>query len=302
MEGKTRSLAVRVVTYAIVFSISFAFVVLSSAAYSQKSKNDPEVQKKSKITVKQQGEEARKLLKEANKEVVLGLSKVTEAIVALDEGKNEEALKLLKEAVGSFDIALAAKPDLGFVPVSSIVQVHEFYSHPDIVKVGLEEVKDLLKKGNVQEARVLLSGMRSDVSIVSNELPMATYPAAIRLAVKQLVDGKIEEAKGTLATAMNTVVKTEKLVSAIPLTTARDLIDESSKMDKLKEKSKILKNLEMAKDQLEVARLLGYKFLDKRKYEETDKDIKELMDKVKGDNKVEAIYKSLKKRFSDWFD
>ena len=128
---------------------------------------------------------------------------------------------------------------------------------------------------------------------------MKSYPDAIRKAIKALVDDKPTEAKGVLAAAMRTLVITQEIVAPVPLVTATNLVDAAAKMDKQK-KDEVLTNLQMAKDQLEVAKLLGYVPEDGKQYEEMRDRIQKIESEVRGDNKATAMYKDLKAALSKW--
>ncbi|OIO10076.1 MAG: hypothetical protein AUJ52_05185 [Elusimicrobia bacterium CG1_02_63_36] len=260
---------------------------------------DPKVEKQSREAVKKQEKKSSELIKVLNEDVTKGLENARKAVNALDEGKNKEALTLLKEAVGGFEVALAADPNLHLVPVSSVVQAQELYSNPGLLKRELAYAKDLLEDGKVQEARRILLPLRSDISVKTTFLPMRTYPEAIRTAVKQLVDEKPEEAKQTLSVAMSTLLVTEEVVAPIPLVTAKNFVEEASKMDKEK-KDEVLQKLNMAREQLEVGKLLGYLPEDGKQYEEMEDRIKEIVTEVKGENKAKKMYKDLKAALSQW--
>ncbi|GAB4352493.1 MAG: hypothetical protein Kow0099_36710 [Candidatus Abyssubacteria bacterium] len=287
----------------VVFSIALLAVTWPPAVMAEDMKSDPEVQKQIQEeatgVIEEQEKRLDELKKAVNQDVVSGLNKVREAIKALDEKRTEEALKLLKEAVGSFDVALAADPNLGFVPVNSVISVHTLYTTPDDLERELAYIEKLLDEGRVQEARRNLSVLRSDVSVITTVLPMHTYPDAIRKAVREIVDGEVEQAKKTLALAMNTLVQQEDAVAPIPLLTAKALIDKASETDKA-DKEKVKEELELAKDQLRVAMLLGYVSKDSDNYKEIASKIDELEEEIEGENKVEKLYEELKASFSSW--
>lgn len=273
----------------------------SLAAYAAQVENKTQIKVEPQKSVEEQKEKLNALKQTVNAEVKNGLDKVGRAVTLLDQSKPEDALKLLKEAVGSFDIALGADPKLNMVPVSSVVQVHELYSDPKAIQGQILRSVDLLNNGRIQEARQLLMPLQNDITETVTYLPMATYPAAIRASVKEIVDGNIDQAKATLAGAMNTLVVSDVRVVPIPLLAARSLIDEASKMDK-KNKSDVRERLTQAKQQLEIARLLGYQHDSSDQYKKTKEDIEKLENEIEGANKVEKLYADLKASITSWID
>lgn len=260
---------------------------------------DTKVESQSKEAVSKQEAKSSELKKLVNADVSKGLEKVRQAVKVLDQGKSKECLALLKEAVGSFEVALAADPKLNMVPVSSLVQAQELYTNPGALERELSYARELLRDGKVQEARSVLLPLRSDISIRTTFLPMKTYPDAIRQATAALVNGKNDDAKGVLAAAMSTLVVTEEVAAPIPLVTARSLVDEAAKMDKTK-KEDVLSTLQSAREQLEVARLLGYLPEDAKQYAEMRDRIQKIEAEVKGENKATAMYSELKASLAKW--
>jgi hypothetical protein len=276
-----------------------SLAMVSLAAGTGGVESDSKVASQSREAVQKQTDKTSELKKLINADVAKGLEKTRQAVKTLDAGKNKECLALLKEAVGSFDVALAAEPKLNLVPVSSIVHAQELYTNPESLKRELSYARELLQGGKVQEARSVLLPLRSDIAVQTTYLPMRTYPDAIRVAIKAMVSDKPEEAKAILATAMNTLFIEEKVAAPIPLVTARSLIDEAAKMDKSK-KDDVMTDLSMAKEQLEVARLLGYLTEEGKQYEEMQERIKKIMAEVRGENKAATMYQELKDAIGRW--
>jgi hypothetical protein len=283
-------------------TIAFLFTALALVSTSvQAAALEPnaKVESQGKEAIKKQEQKAAELKKLINQDVSKGLEKVGQAVKALDEQKAKDGLSLLKEAVGSFEVALAADPKLNLVPVSSVVEAQTLYTNPDSLRRELAYARELLGEGRVQEARTILKPLRSDIAVHTTHLPMKSYPDAIRKAIKALVDGKPEEAKGILAAAMRTLVVTEEIAAPVPLITAMSLVDAASKMDRQK-KDEVLASLQMAKDQLDVANLLGYLPEDAKQYKEMRERIQKIESEVRGENKATAMYKDLKDALAKW--
>lgn len=283
-------------------AVAFLFAALALVPASARSgalEPDHKVESQGREAVRKQEQKAAELRKLVNQDVSKGLEKVGRAVKALDEGKAKDGLALLKDAAGSFEVALAADPTLNLVPVSSVVEAQALYTNPDALKRELAYARELLGKGKVQEARNALLPLRSDISVQTTHLPMKSYPEAIRKAIKALVDGKPEEAKGVLAGAMRTLVVTEEVAAPVPLVTAMSLVDAAAKMDKQK-KDEVLASLQMAEEQLEVANLLGYLPDDAKQYKEMKERIQKIEAEVRGENKATALYKDLKEALAKW--
>ena len=64
--------------------------------------------------------------------------------------------------------------------------------------------------------RILLYHLTSELRVRTFNLPLATYPDALKQAARLLDEGKNSDASGTLQTALNTLVVIDH-VTAIPL-------------------------------------------------------------------------------------
>ncbi len=278
------------------------FSMLSSGAvWASGNENSAPSQAQSPSTkeaIKKEQQKQTALLEKVNTNVVAGMEHVLKAIKLLEEQKDDEALSALETAVGKFEIALAAEPDLKLAPVDGYVTLYDLVATPETIKQQIKEVKKLLDDGKVQEARILLSTLRDEMVISTVYLPMGTYPDAIRLAVKYLRDKKRDQAIATLDTTVNSLV-TESTSIPLGLIRAKSLIEQASKLDKEKDKEKILKLVKAAREQLEVASLLGYTQEYNPAYIDLKKQLVELEKEIKGKNMVEKLYEKLADSFAD---
>jgi len=256
---------------------------------SVKSKQD----KANKKAIIKKAKSQNNLLKEVNKGVGEGFKKVFEATKLIKEDKPKEAIKKLQEATGLFDVALAANPKLALIPVASDIKITELLTTPELIKVQTDLAKEFLNDSKVQAARAVLAPMQDDIITRTVSLPMTTYPDAIKLATKMLVEKNKDAALSTLKTALSTMV--EK-VSVIPLSLLRveATITTASNLDKEKDKDEVLILLNIAKQQLEVATALGYTTEQSELYEDISSQIKALKKEVTGGNVVEKLYSKLK--------
>lgn len=286
----------KLINSALIGSLMIASLVQAANTVSEKGKNlmSQEQIEKSNKTVKAFEKKQNALLEKVNQGVLDGYEKVLEATqLLLQDDKEQQAIRLLQEATGKFDIAIAANPDLKLIPIDGHVAITAFITTPEWVKKETNTVIDLLKNHKVQAAQTILEPMKDEMVIVNTYLPMGTYPNAIKLATQYLLDGDNENAVATLDTSLSTVVIQEAI---IPLAIIRteSLLTEASKLDKTKEKEAVVKLLDAASEQLEIATLLGYTDKETIAYESLKAQIKAVKKEVNGKNVVEKMYDKVK--------
>ena len=233
------------------------------------------------------------LLKEVDKGIVDGFKKVIEATKLIKEDKTKEAIKALQDATGKFDVALAANPKLALIPVASFVSINELITTPEAVKAQTKLAKEFLEDSKVQAARALLLPLQDELVTRTTSLPMTTYPDAIKLATKMLVEGKKEAASATLATALSTFVDETSIVP-LSLVRVESMVLAASELNKETGKDKALVLLSAADQQLQVAAELGYTTKNSSLYEGLSQQIKALKKEITGGNVVEKMYSKLK--------
>lgn len=270
------------------------YAMAQSTTEKEKSMTKIEQQKSTNKAIQNFEKKQNDLLEVVNENVSEGFKKVEEATKLLkQDGKEKEALASLEAATGKFDVALAANPSLGLVPINAGIVVSALITTPDQLKENIAQTIDLLKEHKVQEARFLVQAMQDDIVGSTTYLPMATYPTAIKLATKQLVEGKKDEAQATLATALSTFV-VKNTVTPLGLVRAEELLKQASGLDKNKDKEKAYQLLTDAEEHLEIATLLGYTHKDAKDYEDIKNQIKALKKEIKGKNAVEKMYEKVK--------
>lgn len=252
-----------------VFDLVLPSVTLADKSHSISLTQNPVVQSRDKAelgrgsqinerTHSQIAEKRKKITSEA----LSAIEETQSALRWLDESKKDKALRALEQASGKLDLILARDPNLGLAPTNVSTETYDLYADIDKVKAAREEALRLLTKGKVPEAREILDTLRSETVISVSNIPLETYPEAIKNAVKQIDNGKIEEAKETLQTALDTLVVTDTVIP-IPVTSAQDNLEEaetlSEKSDRSKEENKELSDLlEASRSNLKFAEALGY--------------------------------------------
>jgi hypothetical protein len=200
--------------------------------------------------------------KENVRPVAEALSAVQEtqtAVQLLDQNKPDQAKAALVRAVGKTDIVLSAHPNLALVPVSADIRVIDTLVDEPTLKRVTGTVKDLVKQGRYQPARLLLRDLASEIDITTVNLPIATYPNAIRMASRLIDQGKPQEAKAALMAALQTLAISESAVP-LPVVRAQALVDEVTRQasEKKIDKKQADQILSEADQQLAWAEKLGY--------------------------------------------
>ncbi len=290
----------------LVSSLAISSVVLADQAADSAEKATPKSMAPAKVdqeqtqtnhkAIKKKQDKQNSLLEEVNKGISEGFHKVQQATKLINDGKEKEAIKALQEATGKFDIALADNPDIKLIPIAAEVRVNELLTTSALVKTQVDLAKDLLKDSRVQAARTVLLPLRDDMETRTAYLPMATYPDAIKLATKMLVEKNKDAALQTLAVALSTVVEKSSIIP-LSLIRAEALITSASELDKDQGKDKALKLLDAAKEQLDVATALGYTSEDSDLYSALKDQISALKKEITGGNVVEKLYDKLKTSF-----
>ncbi|MCM7878072.1 heat resistance protein YfdX2 [Enterobacter roggenkampii] len=237
----------------------------------------PEVQKE---TDSQAADKRKQVLDEA----VSALSLTKSALAALDGKDTARALATLAEVTGKLELIVAREPTLALAGVDVRTIVHDLFANTETIEVMTDEALDALKHGEVQQARHVLAFLASEIVITVTNIPLASYPAAVKAVVPLIDQGKIEEAKAALQSALSTLVE-ERSVLPLPvlrakllLKRAEPLVEDGQRSEASNERLETLLN--EARQQLEMAELLGY---GKRKdFEPLYAELKKIKEKTGG--------------------
>jgi len=185
------------------------------------------------------------------------------AIVALDAKDPKSASAILKGVVGKLENLLAKNPGLELVPAEVDADVIDFEGSNKEVSKAIDTAEDMLKHGKLQTARQIVSDMASEIRLTTTSIPLGTYPAAIKKIIPLIDAGKIEQATVDLNDVLDTLV-VETDVMPLPVLRAEELLTVAAEMEHKddltqdKSRAEIQKFVDAAKDQLELAQLLGY--------------------------------------------
>jgi hypothetical protein len=234
--------------------------------------------------------------KEIVSEAVSTLRETQDALKLLDEGKNKEALAAVERATGKLEIVLARDPKVSLVPIDVRVITRDIYGTLDEIKKAKQEAQKALNEGRVQDARNVLSGLASETVISTSNIPLATYPSALKKAAKFIDENKISEAKGVLQTALDTLVVTDVVVplpvvgARINLEDAEALSEKKTRTDK--ENTQLAQLVATADTQIKYAEELGYG--KRADFDAFHKQIEEIKKKTAGGKSGQNFFDQIK--------
>ena len=283
----------------VLLSAITASLLLSTAgiAKEQAGKNAT-VKEVNKIAISNAKEDARSHETKLVKEAIESLKFAQNAVIALEHKDKKAATENLEKAIGKLEVIMAAKNAPKLLPINNVIRVQEFVGTAKDVEKSVKMVKDLLDAGKVQEARALIAPLASEIDITVVNLPLASYPDALKLAASYVHDGKLEKAKEVLYIALSTFTEVTEVVP-IPLLESADLIAAASRVAK-EDKAKALKYLEAASDALDVAEKLGYVSESTTTYKMLHDQIKAVEKEIKGKNKAEKLFEELAAKLKEF--
>jgi hypothetical protein len=197
--------------------------------------------------------QARKILDD---EAVVAIEETRKALRHIADSKTREAMQAIEWTQSKLDQLLARNPVSVFLPVDLKATVID--TAPRDSEQILEIAKDAslaFDQENFPDARILLHELMSEVRVRTYNLPLATYPEALKDAARLLQQGKSDEAASILSAAVNTLVALDEVIP-IPLIVARDAINDAQAQ--LHSPAEALRLLETARNELLRARQLGY--------------------------------------------
>ena len=268
-----------------------------AAAVGARSDNPPaEVQDEA---ARQTAEKRREIIQDA----VDALRETQNALKALEQNRNPDAIRALANATGKLELVLARDPRLALAPVDVGFRIVDVYTSPDTVRETVRRAEDFLEDGMVQNARSLISELASELVVSVENLPLATYPDAIKAVTPMIDAGKIAEAKKALQVALGTLVVVETIVPLPPMR-AEILLEDAEmlaeKTDRTADESKRLaEHLSAARAQLELGEALGYG--DKSAFADFYKELDEIEAKTADGGAGEGFFDRIKNSMSRVF-
>ncbi|AFZ28479.1 hypothetical protein Cylst_6741 (plasmid) [Cylindrospermum stagnale PCC 7417] len=235
-----------------------------------------------------------------DQEAVSALKETRNAINAIDQGNTQEALQALERATGKLEILVARYPELGFVPVSAQVNIIDLApDDSNEIEQIRNQIKSTVNEDDFRTARQLLNSLVSEIRTTIFNLPLATYPDAMKEAARLLSEGKTDEAKTVLQLALSTLVVTE-VARPLPLLRADiDIMSAVAIADSDREGT--LRLLEDARNYLRLTHQLGYAKGDPE-YAELEQAIQDIERQVRANERTADPLSRLLEKFSSFFN
>jgi hypothetical protein len=263
-------------------------------------KRQQEAEQQARPEIERQRQEAQQQAeKNLDKEAVAAIEETQNALKAIAANKSDEALAAIERATGKINVLLARNPATALIPVSAEVEVIDA-APLDVkaIKARAADAERAVDDKNFPVARVLLYGLTSELRDRTYNLPLATYPDALKDAARLLDQKKPDEANKVLLTALNTLVVIDR-VTPLPLIVAQAAVIAAQDLrDKDKDEAKKL--LDTAKYEIERSKELGYAGNDPE-YAALDKAISDLESQLKGGGDTASAFNALKERVASFF-
>jgi len=229
-------------------------------------------------------DKASKRRRELVQDAVGALDETRKALKALEGEETEAALESLAVAIGKLELVVARNPELALAPVDVQLVTHDVFVTMEGIEEAKEEALELMEEGRLQDARALIEHLRSDVVVEVLNMPLATYPDAIRAITPLIDEGEIEKAKTVLQQALNTLVVTE-YTHVLPVIRAEHMLTRAEELAETEDRSgkegeELGTLLDGARRQLEMAQALGYG--EKSDFEDFYEQLEEIARKTRG--------------------
>lgn len=251
-------------------------------------------------TDKQAAQRRKAILQEA----VDALAQTKEALTALEEERVDDALEALAVTTGKLELIVAREPTLALAPTDVSISTHDLYATKDAVQSAIDRAEDAIEDGDVQTARRILNGLGSEMVISVTNLPLATYPAAIKAISPLIDDGEIEEAKSSLQAALNTVVVIDHVVP-LPVLRSDALLERAEELAENPERTEaeneeLANHLAAVRNQLEMAQVLGYG--DRSDYKPLYAQLEEIEKQTKDGRSEQGLFDQIKASMTDLWE
>jgi len=279
-------------------TIAASLLLTSLAVAKEEAEKDASVKEVKTIAVNNAKEDAKEHQTKLVKEAIESLTLAHDAVLALEKKDADKATQSLEKAIGKLEVILASKEVPVLLPIKNVIKVQEYVGSSAEIEQTIKEVKVLLDDGKVQEARVLLHPLVSELDITVISLPLASYPDALKLAAKYIHDKELGKAKEVLYIALSTFAEVTEIVP-IPLLKSTDLIASASKIAK-EDKTRAVAYLDAANESLNIAEKLGYVSKSETTYKVLHEEIEKVKKEIKGKNKAEKLFDALVEKLKEF--
>ena len=232
------------------------------------------------------------------KEAINAIRNTQDALIYLNGKDKKNAINSLKKAIGDLAVVLNTPNPPYLLPVDINFEAYQFSGNIKTVASLVQKAKALVIANKLPQAREVLNTLRDEIVIKTINLPLVTYPAALKLSIKYINENKIKEAKEVLAMALSTLVEVKTIIP-IPLVKAQNLIIEASKIVK-KDPKEALKYLDEAKRQLKIGKVLGYTSTSETTYKMLKDKINHLEKEIKAKHNTSNLFERLIEKIKDF--
>jgi len=245
-----------------------------------------------------------------DQDAIAAIAETRNAINAIDQENTRESIQALERATGKLDILLARYPELALVPVSTQITIIDLAPRDfDLIEPIRDEAKRAVNEEDFPTGRALLYNLVSEIRTSTVNLPLETYPDAMKESARLLHQGRTDEARAVMQLALTTLVVTEQsrpipLINALTeLAAAMALAAQGQDQQNQDQQNRdqVLRLLEDARTQLKLARELGYARRDPE-YKELDRAIRDIARQIRAKEKTESPFAKLREKFSSFFN
>ncbi len=223
-----------------------------------------------------------------------------QVLVELNANQKDKAIKTLEKAIGKLEVVMSAPNAPALIPIAARVEVSEFLGTPYDVENAVITSTALLRSRHIQEARVIVEKLKDEIDLITVNLPLASYPAALKLAAKYLHEDKIDKAKVVIANALHTFVEVD-VITPIGIIQAQQFVQEASKIAK-SDKKRAMEYLQAAKMALKKSEALGYTSRSDTTYKMLQDAISNITKEIKGKNESTKLFEELIEKLKEFKD
>lgn len=279
-------------------ALAIILALSPATSFSEQAKTMQNAEKKLEQIQQDKSTEKRK---EILSEATAALRETQNALKALDDNNTKDALAALERASGKLNIILVREPSLALAPVGVDSTTYDVLATVDAVKELRKKAENALEDGRLQDARRLVEDLASETVISVSNIPLATYPDAIKAAVRLIDEDKPEAAKTILHTALNTLVVNSTIIP-LPVYTADQLLKDAEplaeKADRNKVENEMLADLvKNARAELRFAEALGYG--SKKDFKNLYEQLDQIEEKTKDGKSGSGFFTKLKGYLKD---
>jgi len=267
--------------------------LLTSGAFAADTQTN-KVSNNAVIKAEQKAQKTNQLVKEA----ITAIRYTQDALIYLNSKNTKKAKDSIKKAIAELSDVLNSPNAPYLLPVDISINAYQFQGNLNTIKKAVEQAKLLVKENKLPQAREVLNTLRDEIVVKTVNLPLATYPAALNLALKYINEGKVKEAKEVLAMALSTLVEVKTIIP-IPLVKAEQLVIAASKEVK-KDKKEAIRYLEEAKHQLVLAEALGYTSKSDTTYKMLKDAIKNIEKEIKANHNTNNLFERLIEKLKEF--